>query len=180
MRFALEGTVNGAGGSVARFASPPTTLTGSDLAPDAFALPDEAGVGSPHWRPDVSFTLSEAADRLDAAGKRRTVAEGIVFRVCEILEGFRLAAAPAAVHMSGGLSRDPFFAAALAACLNRTVDLFEEGEQTLRGAAWLAAGRPAELLMRTRVRRVAPAVEHGWLRDKYSRWKRWIAQVLAP
>ena len=179
LRFALEGTINGAGSSVDGFASPPTRLADSDLAPDAFALPDQAGVGSPHWRADVTFTLSPAADHLDAGGTRRTVAEGIVFRVREILEGLTLEADPPAVRMSGGLSRDPFFAAALAACLNRTVDVFDEGEQTLRGAAWLAAGRPTEPLVRPRLRRVAPAVEHGWLRDKYPRWQRWMARVLA-
>ena len=178
--FALEGTINGAGGAVDRFAAPPTPLPGSDPAPSAFALPDEAGVGSPHWRADVSLTLSRAADRLDAVGRRQTVAEGIVFRVREIVDGLTRESPPRTIRLSGGLSRDPFFAAGLAACLDRTVVVLEDGEQTLQGAAWLAAGRPAERAPSVTVRRVAPAAEHAWLRDKYPRWKRWVDRLLAP
>ena len=177
--FAVEGTINGAGRAVDRFASAPTHLPSSDPAPDAFALPDDAGVGSPHWRADLSLTLSRAADRLDGVGKRRTVAEGLVFRVREIVDGLTLQSHPRVVRLSGGLSRDPFFAAALAACLNRPVEVCDDGEQTLRGAGWLAAGRPATQTVSTKVSRIDPATEHDWLRDKYSRWKRWLEGVLA-
>ena len=177
--FAVAGTINGAGRAVDRFAPPPTYLPSSDPAPDAFALPDDAGVGSPHWRADRSLTLSRAADRLDAAGKRRTVAEGLVFRVREIVDGLMIQSQPKIVRLSGGLSRDPFFADALAACLNRTVEVCEDGEQTLWGAGWLAAGRPATRAESMKFRRVEPAAEHGWLRDKYPRWKRWLERVLA-
>ena len=125
------------------------------------------------------MTLSRAAERLDAAGKRRTVAEGLVFRVREIVDGLMIQSQPKIIRLSGGLSRDPFFADALAACLNRTVGVCEDGEQTLWGAGWLAAGRPAARAESMKFRRVEPAAEHGWLRDKYPRWKRWLERVLA-
>jgi glycerol kinase len=176
--FALEGTINGGGGVIDRFAAPPTDLPMSDIAPDAFALPDEAGIGAPHWRPDRSLTLSRAAERLDPMGQRRTIAEGLVFRVREILDDLNAGQAPSTVCLSGGLGRDPFFAAALAALLGRSVELLEEGEQTLRGAAWLAAGRPSGSSPRLS-RLVKPANEHRWLRDKYPRWKGWLDRVLA-
>jgi glycerol kinase len=177
--FAVEGTINGAGRAVDRFASAPTHLPSSDPAPDAFALPDDAGVGSPYWRADLSLTLSRAAEGLDAVGKRRIVAEGLVFRVREIVDGLTLQSPPRIVRLSGGLSRDPFFAPALAACLNRPVEMSDDGEQTLRGAGWLAAGRPATPIVPTRLRRIDPATEHDWLRDKYPRWKRWLERVLS-
>ena len=111
-------------------------------------------------------------------GKRRTVAEGLVFRVREIFDGLNLQSYPRTVRLSGGLSRDPFFAAALAACQDRTVEVCEDGEQALRGAGWLASGRPATQAASMKFRRIDPATEHGWLRDKYPRWKRWLERVL--
>ena len=177
-RFALEGTINGAAGSVDRFAAAPTTaLPVSDPAPEAFALPDEAGIGSPHWRGDLSLTLSPAAAGLDAAGQRATVAEGIVFRVREILDG--LGSVPPVVRLSGGLSRDPFFAEALSACLDRPVEVLDDPEQTLRGIASLTAGRRGAVSTAGPVRVVAPSPERGWLRLKYPRWQRWLQGVLA-
>ena len=124
------------------------------------------------------MTLSPAAQQLDPPGQRRTVAEGVVFRVREILEGLtpRL---PETIRLSGGLSRDPFFASALAACLERPVAILTDGDQTLRGAAWLACGRPAQSRAGPRLRPVSPGSEHRWLREKYPRWKRWIERLLS-
>ena len=176
--FALEGTINGAGAALDRFGTPPTDLADADPAPEAFALPDDAGVGAPHWRSDLRLTLSDAAQRLDTPGQRRTVAEGIVFRVRETIDDLAPVAAGLTVRLSGGLSRDPYFGAALAACLDRPVEVLEQGEQTLRGAAWLAAGRSFALADAGPLRRVAPAAEHGWLREKYPRWRAWLGRML--
>ena len=175
--FAVEGTINGAGHAVDRFAEGPTDLPGSDPAPEAFALPDDAGVGAPHWRPDRSLTLSAAAERLDSVDRRRVVAEGLVFRVREIFDALSHLHPPRLVCLSGGLARDPFFAPALAAGLDRPIEVLSQGEQTLRGAAWLAGGRTVD--SRPRSQRVTPHAEHRWLREKYPRWRHWLDGVLA-
>jgi glycerol kinase len=59
--FALEGTINGGGASVARFGDAPVELSAFDRCPDAFCLPDENGVGAPHWRAMQPFEFSPAA-----------------------------------------------------------------------------------------------------------------------
>jgi glycerol kinase len=80
-RYALEGTINGAGVAVDRFGRGPTDLPVADPSPDAFCLPDVAGVGSPYWRPDVGLTLSAAAELLPPGDRRRVVLEGLLFRI---------------------------------------------------------------------------------------------------
>ncbi len=177
-RFALEGTINGAATSVDRFAPGPTVTEPTDPAPEGFALPDDAGIGSPHWRSDRALTLSAAAERLDGPGKRRVVAEGIVFRVCEILEDLGTNPAPRHVILAGGLSRDPFFAVALAAALDRPVEVLEQAEGTLLGAAMLAAGR-ASTGHAAPARTVAPGPGCGYLRAKFPLWKRFLERLLA-
>lgn len=170
-RFALEGTINGAGPAVDRFDSGPTELPEEDPAPDAFALPDLSGLGSPHWRPDLGLALSPAAERLAPAGRRRVVLEGLLFRVREILEDLCETGLPDRIVVSGGLSRDPALCPGLAALLAHGVDLLMERESGLLGASRLAAGMQPAAASPTR--RVAPGAAGGYLRAKYCEWKGW-------
>jgi len=172
-RWALEGTINGGGAVADRQASGPTELPDGDPAPDAFCLPDSAGVGAPYWDAAGGYRLSAAAERLPAAGKRRVVLEGLLFRVREILDGVFAGAAPARVLLVGGLARDPFVPAGLAVCLGRGVEVLDQPEGGLVGAARLAAGR-SESDARGRV------VEPGraeWLGGKYEWWRAWMAET---
>jgi glycerol kinase len=177
--YALEGTLNGAGASVDAFGAGPTPLPERDPEPDAFCLPDQAGIGAPHWRADRGFTLSLAAQRLEPAGARRVVLEGIVFRVREMIEDMEHRKAPARrIVLSGGLARDAFVAPALAAALDRPVERPAETEATLLGAARLAAGLP---LVPARSISVAnPARAGAYLRDKFTHWKAWVQSELVP
>jgi len=176
--FALEGTVNGGGTTADRFASGPTALPANDPAPEAFCLPDENGVGAPHWRALQPFALSSAAQRLAPSEQRRVVLEGLLFRVSEILadlgDDF---GAPARVRVTGGLAREPFVAEGLAACLARPIELVEESESTLLGAARLAAG--LDPFARLSSRAVEPPAHGAWLRAKYPRWRAWLGQLLS-
>jgi glycerol kinase len=176
--FALEGAINAIARSVDRYGAPPTPLPDVDPAPEAFCLPDGAGTGSPHWRSDLGLTFSTEADALDATGRRRVVLEGVVFRVREILADLFDGERPARLFLSGGIARDPFAGAALAACLATPIELLDEADVTLLGAARLADGRAAEPApLRSRI--VAPGGEGGYLERKYVRWKRWLRDVLS-
>lgn len=170
MRFALEGTVNGGGAVAGRWGDGPTALPDADPAPDAFCLPDSAGIGAPHWRASGGFALSATAASLPDAAKRRVVLEGLLFRVREILDDVFAGAEPAAVLLVGGLTRDPFVADGLAACLGRAVHVLDQPEGTLLGAARLAAGRTAG---DASGRRVEPR-GGAWLDRKYARWRDWM------
>jgi len=171
--FALEGTINGAGPALDRYGSPPTVLPETDPAHDAFSLPDLAGIGAPHWRPDLGLTLSPAAEALDAAGRRRTVLEGLLFRVAEILDA--IAPPEGRIVVGGGATRDPAIVTGLAALLGRPVAVAPEAEATLTGVARLAVPDPAPPpLLRT----VEPGSPGAYLREKYSGWQAWLAELL--
>ncbi len=169
-RFALEGTINGAGAALDRYGNPPTDLPETDPAPDALCLPDLAGAGAPHWRPDLSLTLSPEAEALGTAGRRRVVLEGLLFRIAEIVEAIAPAAGP--VVVGGGATRDPAVAAGLAALLGRPVAVATEAEATLTGAARLAAPTPSPP---PPTRTVVPAAAGAYLPEKYRRWQAWLA-----
>lgn len=175
-RFALEGTINGGGATVDAAGAGPTELPAFDPTPDAFCLPDENGIGAPHWRALVPQTFSSAARDLGPADRRRIVLEGLVFRVREILEALDAGRPPATPVISGGLTHEPFLAPALAACLEREVRVLLEEQTTLLGAARLAAG-VAHTPCASRVVEVPAAA--AWLRTKYERWRSWVAPLLA-
>jgi len=171
--YAIEGTINGAGPALDRYGSPPTDLPAIDPAPDAFCLPDLAGVGAPHWRADLGLTLSPAAEALDAAGRRRVVLEGLLFRVAEILTA--IAPPDGRIVVGGGATRDPAVATGLAALLDRPVAVATEPEATLTGVVRLVAPPP---LPPPATRTVAPNEAGAYLAEKYPRWQRWVTGIL--
>lgn len=156
----------------------PTELPSSDPSPQAFSLPDEAGLGAPHWRADLGLTLSPAASQLDRREQRRIVLEGLLFRIAEVLDDLCQPALPQRILISGGLSRDPATGKGLAALLGRPIELVEEHEAALLGAARLAAGFAPCAEPRTIA--IEPGPAGGYLADKYLRWRQWLAGLLAP
>jgi glycerol kinase len=174
-RFALEGTINGGGSTLARFLAPEEDVPASDPDPDLFASPDESGLGAPHWiaAAGLAFSREGASD----AAKRRAWLEGLVFRVREIAGD--IASDADRVLLSGGLASEPFVAPALAACLRRAVELVDEPEATLLGAARLAAGLDPFAASVTTT--IDPDPRLAWIASKYPRWREWMRRdVLGP
>jgi glycerol kinase len=174
-RYALEGAINGSGPALDEL-GPPAGVPplAADPAPEAFAIPDRSGLGSPHWRPDLGLAFSPAAAGLDRAGRRRIVLEGLLFRVREILDDMFGAGPPATrVLLAGGLALDPALAPGLADVLDRPVEVLLAPETAgLAAAARLAAGLDPYTAPRTRV--VTPG-HNPWLRHKFGEWLRWLA-----
>ncbi len=177
VRFVLEGTINGAGPAVDQFGPGPTDLPVDDPCPDGFVIPDQAGLGSPHWRPDFGLTLSEAAGGLPPPDRRRCVLEGLLFRVMEILSDLGEGSLPQRVMISGGLARDPGVAFGLASLLGRSVTVLNEQETTLLGAARLAAGLDPFANPDTSI--VERTEAGSYLPAKFLRWKNWLHELLA-
>jgi sugar (pentulose or hexulose) kinase len=172
--WAIEGPINGAGPALDRFGSAPTALPARDPAPEGFAIPDLAGLAAPHWRPDIGLEFSASAQALDPHGRRRVVLEGLVFRVREVLEWLTAGRLPQRVFLSGGLTRDPAVAPALAAALGRPVEVLDEIEGILLGVARLAAGLdPCATPVTTEV---APGDSGAYLTGKYPYWRAWLAR----
>jgi sugar (pentulose or hexulose) kinase len=122
--------------------------------------------------------LEDGGTPLSGADRRRVVLEGLVFRVREILEDLCQASPIERVLVSGGLSAEPFVPSALAAALGAPVEVLEEEETSLLGAARLAAGLEPCARPRTRIVPVPP--RGAWLRAKHVRWRAWMAGVLGP
>jgi glycerol kinase len=175
-RYALEGTINGAGPSLDECAPPPTELPEADPCADGFALPDRAGIGSPHWRPGLGPLLSAPVRALDGPGQRRVLLEGLLFRVREILDDLGTTGRAGRILLSGGLVRDPALAPGLATLLERRVELLTDGEAGLIGAARLAAGLPPHAQFSTQP--VDPGAAGAYLVDKYPRWRSWLDDAL--
>jgi glycerol kinase len=171
VRWAAEGTVNGIGPAVGPGSTP---IPDADPTPDVLCIPDTAGIGAPHWRAGLGPVENAAFAALSPADRRRGVLEGIVFRVCAIVQDLSSAAPVTGLVVSGGLAADPFLAPALAACSGLPTFRLEEAEATLLGAACLAAGTPPPP---PALDPVAPRGEY--LGEKFVRWKAWRDAVLA-
>jgi glycerol kinase len=176
-RYALEGTVNGAGPAVDTFGPGPTELGASDPSPEGFAVPDRSGLGSPYWRPDVGLTLSPAAERLGDRDRRRVVLEGVLFRTRQILDDLCEGVLPERIVVAGGLLRDPAVGPGLAALLGRPVELLRERESGLLGASRLAAGLAPHADSPTEP--VEPAAQGSYLPGKFTMWQQWLDDLLA-
>ncbi len=174
-RFAIEGTINGVGPAISSFGSGPTALSAVDAFPDAFVIPDQSGVGAPHWRADIGLTLSPQARGLARPEQRLLCIEGLLFRVYEILLGLNDNKLPEQILVSGGLTREPAVVNGLAALLARPVRLLQESEATLLGAARLAGGLPpyADPEFET----ITPGAPGRYLAAKFKRWRAWCAEI---
>lgn len=174
-RYALEGTINGSGPALDRYGPGPTEWPDADPCPEGFALPDLAGLGSPHWRPDVGLTFSGPAERLPDPQLRRIVLEGLLFRIREILEDLCDDAEPQRIILAGGVMRDPAVGPGLAALLGREVEHLLERESGLIGASRLAAGLPPYASPPTAA--IEPGPRAGYLREKFPRWRSWFRGI---
>ncbi len=171
LQLAVEGTIHAVAQELDRQASPPTRFPASDHAPDAFVYPDDDGWGAPRWRSSAKACVSEATASLSPEERRRVWAEGVCFRVREILDGIEADdTRKLPIVLSGGLANDTALAGALASCLANEVQISNEAESTLLGVAALSAGRAACV---THSQPVKPGTVAPWLRDKYERWLRW-------
>jgi glycerol kinase len=174
-RYALEATINGGGATADRCAPGPTALPARDPAPGAYCLPDENGVGAPFWLARQGFVLA-GAEGLAPAERRRVVLEGLVFRVHAALAD--LGSVEGRVLVAGGLAKEPFVPGALATVLGRPVEVLEEAETTLLGAARLASGAGPDDAPCLATRSATPVAHARWLADKSLAWRAWVAELL--
>jgi len=174
-RFAIEGTINGVGPAIDRFGAGPTHLPEQDAFSEAFAIPDQSGVGAPHWRADIGLTMSLQAQSLTPSEQRLICIEGLLFRVYEILLGLNGDKIPERVLVSGGLAREPAVVNGLAALIDQPVSLLDEPEATLLGAARLAGRlKPyADPGSET----ITPGVTGRYLAGKFERWQAWCLRI---
>jgi glycerol kinase len=182
--YVVEGTVNGAGSALARFAQQHAIDDVGAALDDAWTgdAPGEVvflngigGLGSPDWR--ASFASRFLGDGTTPK-KLVAVAESIVFLVLRNLERLRTIGAPC-THLlaSGGVSRSDRFCQALADLGGLPVHRPTQCEASARGAAFLLAGRPAHWAQLPE-QSFAPATNDALLR-RYRCWSDAMASALA-
>jgi glycerol kinase len=180
-RYALEGTINGAGSALSWCAERHGSAFTPELLEQGLAAAQEpplffnahAGLAAPFWRSDLEARFSESA-RLEL--ELAAVAESVLFLVCEIVQRMQLVAGkPARVAVSGGLSRSATLCQLLADLLKLEVERSEDHEATARGLAWLCLGGRFEPLAGERfLPRDNPALE-----ARAVRWRSWLMEILS-
>lgn len=149
-RFAVEGTVNGAGSALAWFAQQQGIADASrDLDahwPGAGEPPlfinGVGGLGSPDWRPDLAPRFIGTGD---AGQQRVAIIESIVFLLQRNLERLQACDSPLrGLVASGGLSRSQRFCQLLADISQLPVHRPSDCEASARGCAFLLAGLPRD------------------------------------
>ncbi len=175
LRFALEGTVNGAGSALRwlerehGLADPEATLEAwlEQVGAPPLFLNGVSGLGSPYWVADFpSRFIGEGGLPERAAA----VAESVVFLLARNLERMDALAGPARkIRASGGLARIDALCRRLADASRLPVERLGHCEATARGLAYLLAGAPASWPDPAGGRRFAPAANAA-LRARYRRW----------
>jgi glycerol kinase len=174
-RSVLEGTINGAGALLDRFGGP-AELPERDATPDAFCLPDVAGLGSPYWRPDLGLCFSDAASGLDDEHRQRIATEGLLFRIRQLLDDIGAPGRPRRILLAGGVTRNPGICRGLAALLGRAVERLDGHQAGLMGAARLAAGLSPYASPATHP--VTPGRTGAYLHSKYENWRSWVEELV--
>jgi glycerol kinase len=146
-----------------------------DAFADAFMIPDQSGVGAPHWRAEIGLTLSSQARDITPPEQRLICIEGLLFRVYEILLGLNDTELPDRLLVSGGLVREPAIVSGLAALLDRPVRLLDEPEVTLLGAARLVGGLSP--YVDPAFETIKPGLPGRYLAEKFGRWRAWCAEI---
>jgi glycerol kinase len=176
VRYALEGTVNGAGSALDWFGREEGLAPG-DLQAMLDTLPSSghpplflngvSGLGSPFWVPDFESRFVGGGGRTE---RLAAVVESIAFLLQENLDVMaRHLGPPTRLVLSGGLAGDDCLTRRIAALAGVPVDCNVATEATARGVAFLAAGEPAGWAPPA-MRRIEPE-EDAALRQRQAHWR---------
>ncbi len=176
LRFALEGTVNGAGSALQwlerghGLTQPQAQLEpwlAQVLAPPLF-LNGISGLGSPYWVADFHSRFIGTGGLPERAV---AVVESIVFLLLDNLERMDALAGPARrICASGGLARSDGLCQRLADASGLPVQRLGQCEASARGLAYVLAGAPKNWPDPAGGHRFEPTANAA-LRNRYRRWR---------
>ncbi|MGE4157539.1 MAG: FGGY family carbohydrate kinase [Planctomycetota bacterium] len=164
-----EGTINGIATSFSLTQAPDGSSRGDESEPE-FGLPDFGAVGAPWWRPGVGPLFSPRGSRLTGEDFRMILAQGLAFRVREILESLP---GNGSILLSGGLSRDAHIREALRRCISRSFLVADDPELTLRGLLVTCGVSLPPLLGILMPPEVDTALDLS-----FASWRRWVRRAL--
>lgn len=174
--YCLEGTINAIGPALDAHPGPSPMPDEIDPNPDLFCLADNAGVGAPYWQADPTLTFSRSIIHLCDGDVRRSIMEGIIFRVCQIVQDFLIIQPLTRLIVSGGMAKELFIVQGLSAVTGLKTAVSLEPEATLWGASSLAADKPVP----PPAMEIVPPSFKQWsyLKSKFQRWKQWMGRIL--
>ena len=191
--YALEGAVLASGAALQWFrdglgilddvAESETLAREVESTDGVYFVPALAGLGSPHWRPDVRGVISGVTRGTTRAHVVRAALEAIAYQVADVLDCF-----PGRIEVlraDGGASANAFLMQFQADLLGCRVEVAAEQETTGLGAAVLAGGAsglwPGEQELRSRLRRgtsYEPADDPEKLKRLRAEWQHAIRRAL--
>ncbi|HEY6096285.1 MAG TPA: FGGY family carbohydrate kinase [Gallionellaceae bacterium] len=173
-RVAVEGTLNSIASALA--GHPVDQCCVDDLASnDIYCVAEPSGLGAPYFRSEPGLHFSGPVSGRTPREQAALLLEGIIFRVCRILEDFQAGTGIGNIYVSGGLSDLACLQQGIAACAPAPVLHLQQHDASLLGAAMLAAGQEPDAPAATHID-VPPHAER--LRHKYRFWKIWLDELL--
>jgi glycerol kinase len=181
-RYALEGTVNGAGSALDWFAQM-TRTDAHAIARRPTHIADEkalpvfvngiSGVGSPFWRPHQrSYFQGDASAELGVAA----ILESIAFLLSENFQLLRMhVPGLKRIRATGGLTESDYLCSCVAALCGVPVERSAQQEATARGLAYLCADMPITW-RRAAAITFAPHAATA-LVERYGRWRGLMSTV---
>lgn len=174
MAHFYEGTINGIAKSVDSYFQTGFNNCTLEHAENTFCMPESAGYGSPHWKPDGIFKFTSTFEGCSPFKKYLTVLEGICFRIHQILQD--LTSSNEKIYLSGGLSHHKQLRQLLANTLQKDVFHCEQEHSSLVGILRAAAG--VELKNpHLKVENISPEIDSP-MPEKYFQWLDWANKVI--
>lgn len=184
--YMVEGNVNGAGAALEWLSK---QLALDDLlarlpewlerpAPSLLFLNGIAGLGGPFWKAEFDSRFVEGrAGENEPWHKAVALVESIAFLLQANVDHMAAYVPPVRrIRVSGGVSRLDGLCRRLASLAAVPVHRRDDPEASARGIAWLAFGRPAEWNTGAHEDVFAPHDDPA-LRERYRRWREWMAEA---
>lgn len=172
----LEGTVNGAGSAIDwtqqqwpvanLFEQLPLWLN-TETSPPVF-INTVGGLGSPWWSSAIAPHFTDHQDQHPLPARYVAIIESMVFLLQHNLHAMQKHLAIHSLLISGGLSRLDGLCQKLANLTGCRVLRVEQFETTARGAAWLAAGQPADWFSQPASSRIFTPLADAGLQSRFA------------
>ena len=172
--YLLEATINGAGNALGwlrdeggiEFENSKLDQYMLFSQSPALFINSVGGLGAPWWNPQVTPEFVNDIDKHAREDLIAGVMESILFLIHHNLERMRRSQTIGHVYVSGGMSASDTLCQKLANLCRLAVSRSNNHEASARGAAWLAAGRPADWYSGNRLQSFEPQTDTG-LTDRY-------------
>jgi glycerol kinase len=189
-RYALEGTINGAGSALQWL----NERSGLDIERAAQALQRTqvanlnvplfingiGGIGSPYWLPQVEshFVSNEGGATHDDRAALVAVIESIAFLIAANLREMRKRAPQLKrIVAGGGLAACSYLCECLAGLSELPLTRLSETELTAKGLAFLVANQPSEWLPDANAATIAPIVDKA-LHARHVVWQQHMSHLI--